>query len=335
MGQIFSATRRYMATQPLIPMPAAGQRSLSARSRFWRQEYAEAARQAAAAARGRENELTRPRDMGMARNAQLVETSEPKSDNGGRFVLEDLVGDQTDDDPEALAIFSRQFRLDDDSVDASQPAVPAPKRRPSSSASSIGPSRPKRVCIRTSTSGAFQPAMQASALPALKKPSNSSLDFLPDLDLRGLLPYGEPFPCGPSIPKRICIRPSTSTASQPATPASVDEPQSVEYWRTLLAPSEPIALAPQMAAMSASAARALKRRPSSSLDLRPKLDLGGLLPDGQPPTCGPPIPKRICIRLSTSGDSIDESQSVGYWRTLLAPSEPIALAPKMAGRKSG
>jgi len=97
-----------MATRPLMPVSAAGQR------------------------------LLRPTQL----TVQLAATSKPNSDNNDWFVLEDLVGDGIDDDPETLAIFSRQFGLDDDSNDASTLLAP------SQPASSTGPPRPKRVCIR-------------------------------------------------------------------------------------------------------------------------------------------------------------------------------------------
>ena len=64
------------------------------------------------------------------------EASQPAPD---WFVLEPLTGNEKDDDPETLAIFMRQFGLHDSSADASEPAVPAPKRRPGSSAFSIRP----------------------------------------------------------------------------------------------------------------------------------------------------------------------------------------------------
>jgi len=202
VGQTLSATRCYMATQPLRPVHTAGQRSQSARSRGWRQEYAEAARRAAVAARGRENELARPRDMGAVCDAQLAETPE--------IVLEDLAGDEIDDDPETLAMFLRQFGLDDDSTDASeslgywrtllapsQPAVPAPKRRPSSGASSTGPSRPKKVCIRGDQAlpvhGSSSGILNAVGGDTPREPTagaDQKHQALPDrgLNHRGLLP---------------------------------------------------------------------------------------------------------------------------------------------------
>jgi len=240
VGQTLSATRRYMATRPLIPVPAAGQRSQSARSPGWKQECAEAARQAATAARGKEIELTRPRDMGTVCDAQLAETSEPKSDNGDWFVLEDLAGDEIDDDPETLAMFSRQFGLDDDSTDASQsvgywrtllapsqPAVPAPKRRPSSSASSTGPSRPKKVCIRGDQAlpvhGSSSGILNAVGGDTPRKPAagaDQKHQALPDqgLDLRGLLPE--------------CLLPTQATSSnQLAPPANLRHQRGHQFRR--------------------------------------------------------------------------------------------------------
>jgi len=148
----------------------------AASRRGWRQEIAEAARQAAVAARSRENELTRPRSLvvqpSTSRASQPAtpadtdgvrslgdsqtcgapsQSSEPNSANREWFLLEPLTGNEKDDDPETMAIFLQQFGLHDDTTDASEPAAPAPKRRPGSSASSIQPS----------TSGASQPATLA------------------------------------------------------------------------------------------------------------------------------------------------------------------------------
>jgi len=213
----------------------------------------------------------------------------------------------------------RQFELDDESTDTSQSvgywrtllapeqsAVPALKRRPSSSASSTGPSRPKKVCIRGD-----------QALPV--QGSYSGI-----LDAAG----GDT-PCKPA---------AEADQKHPALPG-VDPEQLLNNRPVSEDPIERLGLDIEGAKLGFSTAlammQAMRERENEAVRWRSSNarvkdaqfechrghwfvleDLAGDELSDDPETLG-----MFLRQFELDDDSTDASQSVGYWRTLLAPEQ--------------